>query len=320
MAKLCRYVILATGFILMASWPLTSFCGDAPAQSDVIQDYYSSAGKTPDYYSDVKRGREGFFGYEPIKKKEKPEAKKDDKKVEVAAQAPPPHRLPSLKDYTPEELWSMHPDDFQALYNDFQKKAVMTLKEEDVKEFWYMTDISRRRSLAFANVTAEVMQSTPSLNVAKDYPINTPGMYARVTMQRSSVDNLLKDNRDSYGIIYFYKQGCPYCQSQDGINRLFITDTGWEIKSIDIEKSPMVAAMFGVEQTPSMFLVYKDNTKDYFPISAGVITVDEMKENIYRGMRVLRGETAPQTFAGYDYEKGSSFDASGPLNFELPPQ
>lgn len=297
------------GLVSMALWVAPSFCDDAaPNASPGAGDFYGSAGKQQDYYSDVRRGKEGFYGYEPVKKKE--EKKEEDKK---AGAAPPEHRMPDMKDYPVEKLWTMHPDDFQALLNDFQKKAVTTLKEDDVRDFWFMQDIARRRSLAFANVTAEVMQKTPSLNVEKDYPTNTPGRNSYVVMQRQAVSDLIKGARDEYGIIYFYKEGCPYCEAQDGINRLFVNEYGWDVTRIDIERSPELAARFGVEMTPSMYLIYKNNLKDFFPVSSGVTTEEDMKENIYRGMRILKGESVPENFSEYGFEEGSAFDALAPL-------
>ena len=121
---------------------------------------------------------------------------------------PPPHRLPTLGDYAPDALWNMHPDDFQALLMDFQKKAVMAPTEANVREYYFIQDIARRKSLAFANVTATVMQKYPELSVAKDYPVTTPGRNALPRQEHHEIARERKDPEADYGLIYFYSPAC----------------------------------------------------------------------------------------------------------------
>src|SRR5208337_1097974 len=109
-----------------------------------------------DYYRDMKKG---WWWYQDPPKEAGREKKKEpeqEKKI---------RRIPSMKDYTQEQLWKMHPDDFQELLMDFQKKAVMQLSEDSVNEYLVMQDIASKRSLAYANVAAYVQQKNPELGV-----------------------------------------------------------------------------------------------------------------------------------------------------------
>ena len=124
------------------------------------------------YYKDYKRG---WFWYEQQKAPENP--KEEEQK----------HRVPSLSDYTVEQLWDMHPDDFQALLIDFQKKAVWRPTPENVEEYYYVQDIARRKALAFTNVAEYVMQKDPELSLSKDYPTVVPGQNALVRSREGEV-------------------------------------------------------------------------------------------------------------------------------------
>ena len=77
-----------------------------------------------DYYRDVKQG---WWWYRNPPKEEKKEEPKPEKKL---------RRIPSMKDYNQEQLWKMHPDDFQELLMDFQKKAVMQLTRRASTNIW----------------------------------------------------------------------------------------------------------------------------------------------------------------------------------------
>jgi conjugal transfer pilus assembly protein TraF len=83
------------------------------------------------YYSDIKRG---WWWYERAPEKEK-KVEDSTLKEERESEKQEKRILPSLKDYTYEQLWNMHPDDFQPLLMEFQKKAVMSPTEENVREY-----------------------------------------------------------------------------------------------------------------------------------------------------------------------------------------
>ncbi|OPY66946.1 MAG: hypothetical protein A4E63_02384 [Syntrophorhabdus sp. PtaU1.Bin050] len=253
------------------------------------------------YYKDYKRG---WYWYE----KEKEQTKKEEPPTVV----PPKHRLPTLKDYTAETLWSMYPDDFQTLLMDFQKKAVMSPTESNVAEYYYVQDIARRKSLAFANVTATVMQKYPELSVAKDYPTATPGRSAMTRLQQDEMEKKILGAAPDYGLIYFYSPTCQYCIEQEKIVRYFEDRHGWEVKRIDVTQNARLASLFNVTTTPAIILVYR-RSQDPITVSAGVVSLEDMEERIYRGIRLLSGEISPEEYSLYDFQRGSTFDVHVPL-------
>ena len=253
------------------------------------------------YYRDYKRG---WYWYE----KEKEQTKKKGPATEVR----PKPRLPALRDYTAETLWNMYPDDFQALLMDFQKKAVMNPTEGNVVEYYYVQDIARRKSLAFANVTATVMQKYPELSVAKDYPTATPGRSALTRLQQEEVEKKIEGAAPDYGLIYFYSPTCQYCIEQEKIVRYFEGRHGWEVKRIDVTQNARLASLFNVTTTPAIILVYRQS-QDPITVSAGVVSLEDMEERIYRGIRLLSEEISPEEYSLYDFQRGSTFDVHVPL-------
>jgi conjugal transfer pilus assembly protein TraF len=256
------------------------------------------------YYKDYKRG---WYWYE----KEKEQPKKDESKGDVE----PKHRIPTLRDYTAEMLWNMYPDDFQALLMDFQKKAVMTPTESNVAEYYYVQDIARKKSLAFANVTAAVMQKYPQLSVAKDYPTATPGRSALTRLEQEEMAKKIGASISDFGLIYFYSPTCQYCIEQERIVRYFEERYGWEIKRIDLTQNAGLASMFTVTTVPTVILVYR-RSQDPITVSAGVVSLEDMEERVYRGMRLLAGEISPEEYSLYEFQRGSAFDVHAPVTRE----
>ena len=265
---------------------------------------------TTPYYKDAKKG---WYWYEKEVEKLK-EGKREEKEVKKEEPAKQ-HRTPSLKDYTDETLWNMHPDDFQPLLMDFQKKAVMNPSEDNIMEYYHMQDIARRKALAFANVTASVMQKNPELSLAKDYPTVTPGRNALTRQTEDEVAKRIEAAKNNYGLIFFYSPTCEYCMEQARIIDYFEKRYRWEVKKIDISENQRVVVMFSVTTVPYILLVYQKSS-DAIPISTGVISLDDMVDKIYRGVRLLSGEITPEEYSIYDFQKKGAFDVKAPLNRE----
>jgi conjugal transfer pilus assembly protein TraF len=252
------------------------------------------------YYGDAKRG---WWWYEkiPLEKKDR-EKKAEDKQK----------RSPRLSDFTMEDLWEMYPDDFQAILMAFQKKAVRVPSEENVREYYVVQDIARRKSLAFANASAAVMQKYPDLSVAADYPITAPGRNAAVSQRTDEIESRIRSAREEFALIYFASAGCPYCDEQTMILRSFVEKYGWEIREIDIEREAVVSSVFRIETTPTLLLVYRGSS-DHITVSAGVASLAEIEEKLYRGIRLLKNEITPEEYSLYEFQRGGAFDVKAPL-------
>ncbi|MBN2569286.1 MAG: conjugal transfer protein TraF [Deltaproteobacteria bacterium] len=243
--------------------------------------------------------KDGWWWYK--KEKVKPEEKKPAEK-EVTK-----HRIPNLDNYTLDKLWDMHPDDFQALLMDFQKEAVRDPTEQNVRDYYVMQDIARRKALAFTHVAGYVMQKYPRLNVASAAPLNAPGRNASVKARHEDTVKILRDNKNDFALLYFTAPGCKYCDAQDDILIYFVQRAGWTVKGIDVHERPDLAERFGIQVTPSITLIYR-NSGDFFPVSAGVMDVATLELNLARGIQYLKGEMTPEQYGIHEHQKGGIFD------------
>jgi conjugal transfer pilus assembly protein TraF len=241
--------------------------------------------------------KQGWFWYE----EPAPEQEKD----EATPPMPPP--LPSLADYSTEQLWDMHPDDFQDLLMEFQKKAVQRPTEENVHDYLTMQDLARRKAAAYANVASYVIQKYVDLDVGREYPVAAPGVVARVKMQKEEISATIRDAAADHALLYFASRDCSYCQEQQQILRYFTDRYGWQIREIDVDAKPAIAARFGIRTTPTLLLIAQ-NRPDYLPVASGVVALDELERSLYRSIRLLNGQITPQEYSVYDFQKGGGLD------------
>ncbi len=254
-----------------------------------------SVSASASYYTDSATGW-WWYQKETEKQAEKPIKKKK-----------PTKHTASLKDYTFEQIWEMHPDQFQEFAEALKKKAVQKPSEENVKEYFEVQEIARKKALAFSNVAQFVWQKYPELTTKKDYPITTPGNLARISQINEERQRVLRDNRDDFALVYFQRPDCNYCDEQSRILDWFTNETGWTVKKVIISENPGLAAKFRVEITPTLILIQKGN-QDYLPVSAGVISADEIEDKAYRAVRLLKGDISPEEYSLYEFQKGGGFD------------
>lgn len=251
----------------------------------------------------------GYYYYEDPAPQVKEEPEKKPEKP--ASTSPEKNRYPSLKDYSYEQLWYMHPDDFSDLNKTFHKKAVQYPTEENALEVIVLNDITRRKAVAYASVMALVSQKHPEYSNVDVYPNNNPARLAERDKTQGSLGNVLSNARDEFALIMFTRDGCKYCDAQKSIVNRFLSQTyGWSYREANISRdstSSNLAESLGVEKVPSMIVVYRE-TGEHMPVSTGVVTFDELTKKLYWSIRYLKGETSPEQYLLYDFEEGTGGD------------
>ena len=215
--------------------------------------------------------------------------------------------VPSITGMPDETLWNLHPDQFQELLLELQKKAVQNPTESTMADYTRMLDMARRKSVIFANASVLYVQQHPEYDVAAADPITTPGRVATTKQTAQDIEDKINWAAGNYGIIYFYSPECQYCEAQTPILKYFVDKYKWEIQPYDTKTDSKVAEVFNVTVTPTILIVGRKNG-EYLIVSSGVISLPDMEERIYRGIRLLEGETSVENYSTYDYQKGGALD------------
>ena len=272
----------------------------------------------PPFYETAK---EGWFWYQDPPA-EVPEESDSPKNTNITREAGPKvfeTKNPSMDKYTINDIWNLHPDEFQGLLNGVQKKAVQTPNEKNVLEYLIMQDVARRKALAYANATKFVTQKySDKFNINQVYPTTTPGISARVQEQQKEISGMIMAAREDHALLFFVGQGCGFCDKQAAILAYFVEKYGWQIKPIDIGQHTTVAARFNVTTTPTLVLI-KNGTEQSMPVAVGVVALSELERKLYQAIRYLGGETNIDTFQTYDYQKGGALDPGAILENEDQP-
>lgn len=208
-----------------------------------------------------------------------------------------------------ETLFKMHPKQIRKLLNDTLEYAVYALTPEATLDYYKVQDAMRRKSAAFTNLAGYVMLQQPRMNGAMDYPVTKPGNAVRAKQLDQQITHKIRESRDGYALIYFTQPDCAYCVQQSQILSNFQRETGWLIKEVDILRQPEAAAKFNVDRTPVTVLIKKGaGANDWMPVSVGIDSLSNLKGNLYRLIRQLNGEAAPQQFYMDESQANGFFD------------
>ena len=153
------------------------------------------------------------------------------------------------------------------------------------------------------------------MNLERDLP-SAPGAKAiQYKETESERRNKIAISRDDFAIIYFASNTCSYCVEQDRILGYFKGRNNWTIKRVDKDQNPELAAKFNVTMTPTLLLIRK-GVDDFMPITSGIISLSDLEDRVFMGIRLMNKETTPENFTTRDFQKGGPLDASGPLLFK----
>ena len=269
----------------------------------------ASAATNPTFYQ---TSRQGWFWYhDPPQQNEQP--------PEPERTKPESKRTVSLEAMTIDDLWTMHPDDFQALLGDAQKQAVQFPSEQKVLEYLTLQDVARRKALAYTHTVSYVTQKYPRLfGMNQVYPTVGPGITARVQMQRGEIETTLQEARKDHALLFFTDPRCGYCDKQRQILAYFLEKFGWQVKAIDTRQEPTLAAKFNIASTPTLILIKKDDPQ-WMPVATGIIALSELERKLFRTIRSLKGATAGEDFLLYDFEEKSALDPKAILGGDKQP-
>ena len=92
---------------------------------------------------------------------------------------------------------------------------------------------------------------------------------------------------------------------------------GWQVRPVDISTQPDLALRFKVSVTPTLLLIRQDR-QESMAIATGVVTLPEIERKLAQAIRFLRGDTGPDSFTTYEFQKGSALDPAAILNTPAP--
>lgn len=214
------------------------------------------------------KSKEGWFWYEKALKEKKPE---EEEEVKLYS-----------RPLNEETLGNMRLDELKALAEELKKMAIEDPNEESVRRYLVVQKYITDRAERFAKMWQIVLLKHPELNPEVKSPPSEAGRAVLAEVERRKLEATLKELKGRAALVFFKKEGCPFCEKEEPIMEEFKKRYGWFVKEVDVGKEPELASSFRVSSVPDLWLIYRnpDDSPFYFRVKAGFATLSEVEEGI----------------------------------------
>lgn len=228
----------------------------------------------------------GWHWYQKMPEPRVQKEKNKDKKEEAsnAQQSVSQNPIEELKEY-------------QQKLEEAKAQAVMHPNKENIEKYQYLQYEALERADKFSSIWMENVYKNPELNYSLKSPTSQNARHVYLREKEKEKKEKIESLSEEYGLFFFFKNDCAYCEMFAPIVRQFSEKYNWEVLAISEfgetnklfernVKDNGLADTWGVSTYPSLFAV-NPKTGDVIPIANGMISIEEMEDRI---MTVTKGD------------------------------
>lgn len=181
-------------------------------------------------------------------------------------------------------------EEYQNQLETARAEAVLNPTSENVRNYQKLQYEILEKSHKFANVWMQNVYKNPEINYSLKSPTFQNARHIHLREEKRNKEEKILSLSKSYGLFFFFKNDCPYCEAFAPIVKKFSEKYQWEVLAISEfgETNPHfarnvkdngLAETWGVNVYPSLFAV-NPKTGDVIPIADGMISIEEMEGRI----------------------------------------
>jgi conjugal transfer pilus assembly protein TraF len=186
---------------------------------------------------------------------------------------------------------------YQKQLEEAQATAIMHPTNQNVEVYQRLQYEALERAHRFSKVWMENVYKNPELNYSLVSPTSQNARHVYLEGEEIKKLEKIKELSKEYGLFFFFKNDCAYCDAFAPTVKRFSEKHNWEVLAISefgetndlFERNVRdngLAETWGVSTYPSLFAV-NPKTGDVIPIANGMISIEEMEDRI---MTITGGE------------------------------
>lgn len=237
---------------------------------------YSTQLLGADFY---KRHAEGWFWYKDPPVLEEPEEPKE-RKYEA---------IPTIPD-TPIARAQREMTNFKKKLDDLKVLALVDPTPHNVETYMRVQKEMVDRSEKFSKTWQQVVLSSADLNPEVKNPTAQYARHVQNDIDKANKEKTIGLLSKTYGLIYFFKDNCPYCTGFAPIVQLFAEKYNWNVMAISLDGSASdvfsdarpdngIAQALDIKSVPAL-IAYNGETNDVIPISYAMTSLDQLENNV----------------------------------------
>jgi conjugal transfer pilus assembly protein TraF len=211
---------------------------------------------------------EGWFWYEDKKKE-------SENKEQQNANLTPSERLQALRKEAEDKL----------------NTAIDKPTEENVKNYMQVQKQIVEKSNVFSEIWRRILYTHPELDESVKNPTAQFGAHLFYDLENKKKKEAITKIAKEYGLFYFYKNNCPYCQQFSPVVAAFSKKYDFSLLPITMDgvvnsefpNSKLdngISETLNITQVPALIAVHPATNK-IIPLAHGLMCLDEIEERAY---------------------------------------
>ena len=179
---------------------------------------------------------------------------------------------------------------YQAQLEEAKAKAVMHPTPENVFNYQKMQYKMVEKSGKFAEVWMQNVYKNPNIDYTQKSPMSQNARHIYLAEQNKQTEEKIHRLSKEYGLFFFFKNDCPYCDAFASTVKGFSEKYDWDVLAISEygERHKLftrsvqdngLAETWGVNTYPSLFAV-NPKTGHVIHVAVGMISIQEMEERV----------------------------------------
>lgn len=236
----------------------------------------------------IKRKAEGWFWYED---KEKQKNKNNQNSQQLTQEYKEAQQNREKQEYqknmTPTEIINQNKQILEASLH----KAILDPSYNNVKHYMELQKAVVARSEAFSEKWQEVVYKEPTLNEEVNYSTSHSAVPIHYAEQKAKKEQKLREIAGDFGLLYFFKSDCPYCQKFSSLAKSFSEKYGFEILGVSLDGNVVsefpdavpdngVSKKLKITTYPTLVAV-NERTEEMIPITYGYTSETDLENTLY---------------------------------------
>lgn len=236
-----------------------------------------------------------FWGEEPIKiedtnttKKKKPKQKKESNKITYHKKKY--KRIDKKVDIPFQILDELDPDEINKMELKNRKISLMYPTTENITKYKLLQYYIAQKAKKFASASSDVMRQNPQLaNWVASMPTKHIALDVNARDKENKKLKTIKSFKDKAIILVATEPSCPYCKREIPILNEFVSIYKMQYKNINISAYREFGRKYGVEKTPTLFLLYNNNGKPKITrIATGLQAMNNIEQAVLFGLYTFK--------------------------------
>ncbi len=175
---------------------------------------------------------------------------------------------------------------------ELRAKAVMVPNPDNVHALMTWEKSMWNNAEDFGSMWQAVLREHPEFDYSATHPTAQYARHLYLDEQKKKIKTAIDALKKNYGLVFFFKDSCPYCHAMAPIVVSIASHHGFSLHGISLDggKLPILprtavdnglSQRFNVSMVPAIFAV-NPQSGEYFPIATGAISEQEIEERIFQ--------------------------------------